>query len=211
MPMEQRDLMRLRCTPQPAVGMVEKKTIITEEDSLLQKVEDFLLVHWRDLPEWSQDNEYIQSGFRPTSNSYWKSFQSCCYVHNETGNIYSHLLATLWMIALPIWLYPYAKENYPEADADDWIVLGLFFLGGASCFALSTIYHILANHSHTTHDFCHQLDFLGIIVVTAGCFPPGIWYSFPCAARKTKVFWIGVCYPFRCFVFKQMVHLSGCW
>ena len=192
--------MRLGHRPQPSTGMAEKKNIVTEEEPLLQKVTDKLLVHWSDLPEWSQDNEHIRSGFRSTSNSYWTSFQSCCYVHNETGNIYSHLLATLWMIALPIRLYPHAKEHYPNADAEDWTVFGLFFLGGASCFALSTIYHILANHSHATHDFCHQLDLLGIIVVTAGCFPPGIWYSFPCVVRKIKVFWIGVCYPFSCFV-----------
>jgi adiponectin receptor len=105
------------------------------------------------------------------------------------------------MIALPIWLYPYAKAHYPNTNIDDWTVFVLFFLGGASCFALSTTHHVLANHSHAAHDFCHQLDFLGIIVVTAGCFPPGIWYTFPCAARGTRIFWIGVCeyVAFPCF------------
>ena len=196
--MQRHDLLRQRHTAQPPVDLAENKTTVREEKPLPQKIQENLLIRWSDLPEWSQDNEYIVSGFRPTSNSYWKCFQSCCYIHNETGNIYSHLLATLWMITLPIWLYPYAKEHYPDANADDWTILGLFFLGGASCFALSTIYHILANHSQITHDFCHQLDFIGIIVVTAGCFPPGIWYSFPCAARKSKVFWIGVCCTFSC-------------
>lgn len=47
----------------------------------------------------------------------------------------------MWMIPLPVVLYPYAKEHYPKANADDWIVLGLFFLGGAVYFGLSTIYH----------------------------------------------------------------------
>lgn len=151
------------------------------------------LLAWEDLPEWSKDNEYIKTGFRPTSDSYVDSFRSCFYVHNETGNIYSHFLATLWMIVLPTLYYPYVKRTYPDANADDWIVFGLFFLGGALCFGLSTAYHVLSNHSHAVHDVYHRLDLLGISTVTAGCFPPGMWYTFPCSARSTKMLWISVC------------------
>ena len=96
------------------------------------------------------------------------------------------------MIILPIFLYPYAKEQYPGADGDDWMVLGLFFLGGTICFGLSTVYHVLSSHSQVVHDVYLRLDLLGISTVTAGCFPPGVWYTFPCAARDTKIFWIGV-------------------
>jgi Haemolysin-III related len=70
--------------------------------------------------------------------------EAAFYAHNETGNTYMHLLATLWMIALPIVLYPYDKDRYPAAGADDWTVFALFFLTGASYFALSTIYHVLS-------------------------------------------------------------------
>ena len=153
------------------------------------------LLLWDDLPEWSKDNEYIKTGFRPTSNSYLDSFRSCFYLHNETGNIYSHFLATLWMMALPVAYYPYVKQNYPDAGSDDWSVFGLFFLGGALCFGLSTGYHVLSNHSNAVHDVYHRLDLLGISTVTAGCFPPGMWYTFPCSARSTKMFWISVCSP----------------
>lgn len=133
------------------------------------------LLNWDDLPAWAKDDEYIHSGFRPSTSSYKDCWQSCFYLHNETGNIYSHLVATLWMIALPIILYPYAKEHYPDANVDDWTVFGLFFLGGALCFGLSTVYHILSSHSHAIHDVYLQLDLIGISTVTAGCFPPGVW------------------------------------
>ena len=151
------------------------------------------LLSWEDIPEWSKDNEYIKTGFRPTSNSYADSVRSCLYFHNETGNIYSHFLAMVWMTALPIFFYPYFRHNYPAADSDDWIVFGLFFLGGALCFGLSTAYQILSNHSHTVHDVYHRLDLLGISTVTAGCLPPGMWCTYPCSARSTKMFWISVC------------------
>ena len=147
---------------------------------------------WQQLPEWAKDNEYIHTGFRPISNSYLDCVKSCFYVHNETGNIYSHLLATVWMLVLPVYFYPYAKATYNGVDSDDWIIFGLYFLGGALCFALSTGYHMVSNHSHTVHDVYHRLDLLGISTVTAGCFPPGMWYTFPCMARQTKTFWISV-------------------
>ena len=150
------------------------------------------LLKYDELPVWAQDNSYIHSHFRPSTHSYKDCLRSCFYMHNETGNIYSHLLATIWMIVLPIFLYPYAKAHYPSADVDDWIVLGLFFLGGALCFGLSTVYHVFSSHSHAVHDVYLRLDLLGISTVTAGCFPPGVWYTFPCASRETKMFWIGV-------------------
>ena len=155
------------------------------------------LLKYDDLPAWAKDNSYIHSHFRPSTHSYKDCLQSCFDIHNETGNIYTHLLATLWMIFLPIFLYPYAKEHYPSANIDDWIVLGLFFLGGALCFGLSTVYHVFSSHSHAVHDVYLRLDLLGISTVTAGCFPPGVWYTFPCAARETRIFWIGVGGSFR--------------
>ena len=178
---------------------------VTEQHSTISQttilqptaVESNRLLKWDDLPVWAKDNEYIHSGFRPSTNSYKDCWQSCFYLHNETGNICSHLVATLWMIALPMVLYPYAKEQYPGANGDDWIVFGLFFLGGALCFGLSTVYHVLSSHSQAVHDVYLRLDLLGITTVTAGCFPPGVWYTFPCASRETKIFWIGVWASFR--------------
>ena len=147
---------------------------------------------WQQLPEWAKDNEYIHTGFRPISNSYLDCIKSCSYIQNETVNIYSHFLATVWMLVLPLYFYPYAKANYKGVDSDDWMIFGFYFLGGALCFALSTGYHMVSNHSHAVHDVYLRLDLLGISTVTAGCFPPGMWYTFPCMARQTKIFWISV-------------------
>ena len=150
------------------------------------------LLTWHQLPEWAKDNEYIHTGFRPISNSYLQSIKSCFYIHNESGNIYSHLLATIWMLVLPIYFYSFARKHYKDAGTDDWIIFGLYFLGGTICFALSTGYRAVSNHSHAVHDVYLRLDLLGISAVTAGCFPPGMWCTFPCLAREAKIFWISV-------------------
>ncbi len=151
------------------------------------------LLSLADQSGWAGDNEYIHTGYRKISNSLYESGRSCFYLHNETGNIYSHLFAALWMILLPVFLYPYAKENYHELNTDDWTVFGLFFLGGFVCFVLSVVYHIFTNHSAKVHHFCLRMDLFGITAVTVGCLPPGVWYTFPCAPRSTKIFWISVC------------------
>ena len=52
----------------------------------------YLLLRWNDLPSWRQDNEYLLSGYRPSSGSFRKSLNSLQHIHNETVNIYSHLL-----------------------------------------------------------------------------------------------------------------------
>ena len=60
------------------------------------------------------------------------------------------------------------------------------------CFALSTLYHVFSSHSREVHDVWLRADLVGISTVTAGCFLPGVWYTCPCVARETKMFWIGV-------------------
>ena len=150
------------------------------------------LLRLADLPEWANDNEHIHTGYRQISNSIFQSIESCFHVHNESGNIYSHFLAAAWMIALPVVLYPHAKTHYPDANEDDWTVFGLFFLGGFLCYTFSVVYHVFSNHSYEVCNFCLRLDLFGITTVTAGCFPPGVWYTFPCAGRSTKIFWIVV-------------------
>lgn len=182
--------LRQRHSPQSPLEPTARKPPTTPPKK--PKVE-FSLLSFSDLPSWSKDNEYITTGFRPVSNSYLESFRSCLYLHNETGSIYSHLLATLWMMYLPLYFYPYAKKHYPDANGDDWVVFGMFFVGAASCFGLSTLYHVMANHSHAVHDVYHRVDMLGISASIAGTFPPTMWYTLPCWARSTKIFWIGVC------------------
>jgi adiponectin receptor len=167
----------------------------------LQKTKKRVLLLFDELPGWAKDNKYILSGWRPETNSYWECIKSMGYIHNESGNIYTHLLAAIWMAILGFWWTAYAKERYPATNFDDTLVFFLFFLGGIVCYLFSATYHVLSNHSHGTHIFCLKLDFLGISTVTAGCFMPGLWYTFPCTSRQMKLTLIAVgiffffCYP----------------
>ncbi|KAK8108949.1 hypothetical protein PG984_014750 [Apiospora sp. TS-2023a] len=170
--------------PAAQPGGAELPNLASPENAtlLLQKAKARVLLLFDELPVWAKGNDLILSGWRPETNSYWECIKSMGYVHNETANIYSHLFAAIWMVVLGSWWAMHAKEQYPATGFDDGFI---FFCSSWG-----------EPHSHATHVFCLKLDFLGILVVTAGCFPPGLWYTFPCASRQMKLNWIAVGAPF---------------
>jgi adiponectin receptor len=77
---------------------------------------------------------------RPLANgSYKKCLKSWTYVHNESVNIFSHLIGSLLFSTLPFGLYKELAPRYATADKADILVFATFFLGVAICFALSTM------------------------------------------------------------------------
>src|SRR5436190_24332265 len=77
----------------PAAGLVEKT------------VRPCRTVHWDDLPHWQRDNHHIPTGYRPASASFIASFRSLGYIHNETVNIYTHLLPSVITIPISFIIY----------------------------------------------------------------------------------------------------------
>jgi hypothetical protein len=51
------------------------------------------LFHWNDLPEYLKDNEFIVTGYR-ANTGLWGSLTSLFRLHNESGNIWTHLCGT---------------------------------------------------------------------------------------------------------------------
>lgn len=48
--------------------------------------------HFRNLPRWLQDNDFLHAGHRPPLPSFYACFKSIFRIHTETGNIWTHLL-----------------------------------------------------------------------------------------------------------------------
>lgn len=58
------------------------------------------LSHFKTLPSWYQDNEFILFFYRPISESYRKCLASIFRLHNETFNIWSHLVPLIPIVYL---------------------------------------------------------------------------------------------------------------
>jgi adiponectin receptor len=119
-----------------------------------------MTLDWKDLPKWQKDNEYIRSGYRRPSYSTYGSMREITKLHNETVNIWSHLLAA---ILFSIYLIQFLSES--DGLSMDILIVVISFLGIITCFTLSTIYHLFSNHSRTVTNWTQRLDHLGVVIV----------------------------------------------
>lgn len=123
------------------------------------------LHYYHELDEWQQDNHYIKSGYVKETKSYKKSLLSLGYLHNETVNVYSHLIPGS-MIILAILYY---CENYlpvPETYFGwEKVSLLLFGIAATVCLLSSSFFHCLKSHSLEVCKFGNQLDYFGIVIL----------------------------------------------
>lgn len=134
------------------------------------------LIHFSELPSWYKDNPDIHYGYRPVSGSAKACFRSWFYLHNETLNIWTHLMPSLLFIPLAACLQTYIKITYPDTDAIDQLVFTFFFVSAIVCFTLSTLFHTLINCSEKIYDRFQHLDFLGILIFNQGLALSGVFY-----------------------------------
>ncbi|GLB07713.1 hypothetical protein AtubIFM57258_003074 [Aspergillus tubingensis] len=164
-----------------------------------------ILVSYDEIPEWYQDNEFIRHGYRPVSNSTHACFASWLYLHNETVNIYSHLVPAVFFLASEGMFYQYLQVKYPEATLSDHAIFAFFLLTAVICLGLSTTYHTLMNHSLQVSELWLRLDFVGIIVLTLGDFVSGIYMVFYCEPLLRRIYW-GMIISLSCITIMILVN-----
>ena len=71
-----------------------------EKEHILEKDLSMDIGTFEDAPDFIQDNEYIKTGYILHCNTFKKTFKSLFMWHNETINIWSHLLGALFFFAL---------------------------------------------------------------------------------------------------------------
>ncbi|KEF54572.1 uncharacterized protein A1O9_09014 [Exophiala aquamarina CBS 119918] len=147
------------------------------------------LVHWNDLPHWMQDNQHIHGQYRQASYSYSRSVQSIMHWHNESINIWSHLVPAIFSLPIAAVLFNVLRPRYEQASLPDLIAMGCFFLGVACCLGLSASYHTVSNHSPRVAKFWNQLDYAGISILIAGSFIPSVYYGFWCHSERQWTYW----------------------
>ena len=152
--------------------------------SAAKQVEDAVarttLLLWDDLPTWRRDNAFLTSGYRPASNSITRSLASIASVHNETVNIWSHLLGAVFFLWGWVVLLRAVASRYASASAADVLVFSCFLGGAVLCLGMSAVYHTLSNHSETVALWGNKLDYSGIIILIVGSFIAPLYYGFFC-------------------------------
>lgn len=154
------------------------------------KVSDKLTYLWHEIEQWQQDNHYIHSGYRPQSNSYMRSAGSLGYLHNESVNIYTHLIGAVVAVVGSGVLYNVLRPRYETAAFEDVVVFSCFFGGATACLGMSATFHTLANHSQTVSRAYNRLDYLGIVLLIWGSFIPSLYYGFQEKPELVQTYWI---------------------
>eukprot|EP00002_Diphylleia_rotans_P002282 TRINITY_DN11451_c0_g1_i1.p1 TRINITY_DN11451_c0_g1~~TRINITY_DN11451_c0_g1_i1.p1 ORF type:complete len:337 (+),score=59.27 TRINITY_DN11451_c0_g1_i1:53-1063(+) len=154
------------------------------------------LVEYHHLPEWYKDNEFIVTGYR-MHGTMTECFQSVFSIHNESGNIWTHVIGFFLFLYIFIndivfWqdtLVP-VREITDESwkKYGDWIVFSVYLLSVKACLMFSSLYHIVLCHSHDAFRVYSKLDYAGIAFLISGSFYPLVYYWFYCRPHLQFVY-----------------------
>ncbi|KAJ8296868.1 ADIPOR-like receptor SPBC12C2.09c [Rhodotorula toruloides] len=175
------------------------------------------LLTFDQLEPWQKDNHWITGGYRPLLRSYRACLRSIFATHNETVNIWTHLIgsaiavSTAFYLLLDLsssgtlthgrkgWLAPFAGIPYPFPNAaqpsvEIWDTIGFAaFLACATGF--SAFFHTFVAHSKEVAQRWNRLDYVGIVVLISGTFVPMVHYGFACDSHLRNLY-IGLIYTF---------------
>lgn len=151
------------------------------------------LLSFDEMPEWfrRESNQWIHHGYRPISGSARASFRSCwAYMHNESVNIYSHLIPAVLFLLGEWYVQRYLASRYSGVvTAADFVAFSIFLLTAVTCLSLSATYHTLMNHSQHVERLCLRLDMLGVVVFILGDLVLGIYTVFWCEPLPRNIYW----------------------
>ncbi|KAI0012139.1 hemolysin-III channel protein Izh2 [Xylariaceae sp. FL0662B] len=160
---------------------------------LEDKVTGALLLLWDDLPAWRRDNGYIVTGYRRESRSIRGSLASLFYVHNESVNIWSHVLGVVIFGSLAAYLHHIIAPRYAGATAEDVLVFACFFAGAVLCLGMSATFHAVLNHSERVARWGNKLDYSGIVFLIVGSYVPALYYGLYCLPAVMTVYLYAIC------------------
>lgn len=141
------------------------------------------------VPPWYSQNNLVSIGYRPVTGSVAACLLSLGYLHNETVNIYSHLVPALVALIANIGLHVHFTNYFPETPLADRIIFHIYLATSTVCFGVSSLYHTLLCHSESYASFWVRLDYVTIFVQILGSFVSGIYLGFYCEPGLQKLYW----------------------
>ena len=143
----------------------------------------------KQVPVWYAQNNYVQVGYRPVTGSVRSCFRSLGYLHNETINIYTHLIPAVVALVANARLDLHFSSTFPDAALADRLVFHIYLATSSICFGVSSLYHTLLCHSEAYSSFLVRLDYVTIFVQILGSFISGIYIGFYCEPELQRLYW----------------------
>lgn len=138
------------------------------------------------MPRVRRGNKFILTNYRPRM-SFVRLLMSAFSLHNETFNVWSHLLGSACMCSLLVWFVRQQPDEHAFPPKWPLVVytISTIFLFTASWWA-----HLTGPLSRRYHNFVFKLDYLGIILTTVYHFLPISFYMFVDESLTVRVMYI---------------------
>lgn len=111
------------------------------------------------MPSWyvgkDLNSAFIHEGYRRFTKSWRGCLLSLTYIHNETGNIFTHMIGALMILPLAVWLVNELNQ-IDTITGLDYIVHASYLFGLFCCLSSSTIFHLCCCHSHSVSKMCNK-------------------------------------------------------
>eukprot|EP00758_Cryptobia_borreli_P018005 Tbor_TRINITY_DN6307_c0_g1::TRINITY_DN6307_c0_g1_i1::g.17817::m.17817/K07297/ADIPOR; adiponectin receptor len=134
------------------------------------------LYNFNELPKWMQDNEFIISSYR-AHYSVSMILKSLFAIHNETANIWTHLLGLLFFIVLTAYIF----ITIIKPILSHYIIFLLFSFSCCMCMGCSAAFHLFTgHHSERVYSRMLMMDYFGITCLIIGSFYPLCYFAFSC-------------------------------
>ncbi|CAN6674966.1 hypothetical protein TRVA0_075S00254 [Trichomonascus vanleenenianus] len=124
------------------------------------------LLTYDQLPLLWRDNPYILRGYR-FSKGYMDCVSSIIKVHNETCNIWTHLIGLFAMLGLAFYHWP-TTLSWSQATAMDKLTMAVFLVAATKCLVCSVMWHTFCSYSRPKmkENFA-CIDYTGIVILIA--------------------------------------------
>lgn len=137
------------------------------------------LLEYSELPyEW-QNNPYVLTGYR-----FYESPVQCLIsafqIHNETGNIWTHLAGFFFLLVIGLYFYPQTIA-FSKTTFYDRVVFFVFMAAALKCLVCSALWHTFAHIANLdAMKSLACLDYVGISVLIAASIVTMEWHGFYC-------------------------------
>ncbi|ANB15945.1 Izh3p [Sugiyamaella lignohabitans] len=174
--------------------LLDSHTLSTAVATALHAAKSRLLTY-DELPvEW-RENPYIIRGYR-----FYKGYMDCIYslvkVHNETCNIWTHVIGFFVMLSLAFFHLPHTL-SWKDSSVYDKLTMIVFLVAAMKCLVCSAVWHTFNGIAHlpAKNKFA-CVDYTGITVLIA-------------ASILTTEYTALYCKPFARNVYMAVTALSG--
>eukprot|EP00744_Colponema_vietnamica_P013415 GILI01018797.1.p1 GENE.GILI01018797.1~~GILI01018797.1.p1 ORF type:complete len:386 (-),score=31.26 GILI01018797.1:373-1530(-) len=149
------------------------------------------LYSFDEVPVHLQDNRFIRNYYRAHMTTA-DCFVSVFEIHNETGNIWTHLLGLIVYCYILIWVHTSVLKD--DTDLLHRLMLTILIGSLMACLAASTLFHVVLGHEELwVYKISHALDYGGATCLLMGTFLPICYYVFVCQPHLQAAYILMAC------------------